>query len=324
MSLLNYYDRIVWVNLTIYILYFIIKYLPAVIYFFIWLVKCCQKDKGSPSKNTSLPLPWVLLLVFGKQLGLKDASKLHKIILRDTAVMSRSGQIMVFYVIILGSIVLALGSAFDITFFSPSHICTEDPSIDCYPQLISDTMGANATNLTMPVDISQPILDCSYWNSPGVSSQVTFTCFQREFFNFELFLAITGGLLAFAFIALNVSIGLLLRITRSCMNKITSVPILAVRVTFIIIFIIVELAMAILCLVLGVVNVTADTVDDDPGVTFLTMHASEILVIVGIVATLLWLPWEEYVTYQKECHDEPKALGGLELKETLSESVAKA
>ena len=302
MSLMNYYDRIVWVNLAIYILYFIIKYLPAVVYFFIWLVKCCRKSNDSPSTKPTLPLPWVLLLVFGKQLGLKDASKLHKIFLRDTKVMSRSGQIMVFYVVIFGSIVLALGSAFDITFFSPSHICTEDPSIDCYPQLIS---GANGTNLTMPIDISEPILDCSYWNSEGVSRQVTFICFQRELFNFELFLAAAGGLLAFAFIALNASIGLLLRITRYCMNKTDdTTAIFVIRVISIIIAIVVELTMAILCLVLGATSDSVDTVEDDPGVTFLTMHASEILVIVGIVATLLWLPWEEYVKHQK-AHPHP-------------------
>ena len=304
MSLHDYYDRIVWVNLAIYILYFIIKYLPAVVYFFIWLVnKCCRKSNNSSSNNSSSDnssdsehgpaLPWLLLLVFGKQLGLKNASKLHKIHLRDEPVMSRSGQIMVFYVLIFGSVVLALGSALDLTLFSPSHICTEDPTIDCYPQRIS---GANATtNLTMPIDISEPILDCSYWNSEGVSSQITFFCFQNDDFNFELFMAITGGLLAFAFIALNVSIGFLLRITRCIMSKDNSVPILVVRVTAIIFAVIAELVLALVCLVLAVSRTSVDAVDDEPGVVFLTKHASEILVVAGIVATLLWLPWEEYV-----------------------------
>jgi hypothetical protein len=330
MSLLNYYDRIVWVNLAIYILYFIIKYLPAVVYFFIWLVKCCRKSNYSSSNSTGPPLPWLLLLVFGKQLGIKmNTNKLHRIFLRDTKVMSRSGQIMVFYVLIFGSVVLALGSALDLTLFSPSHICTEDRNIDCYPQLIR---GANATtNLTMLISdidtLSRPIPDCSYWNSEGVSSQVTFLCFQNKYFNFELFMAITGGLLAFAFIILNASIGFLLRITRSCMSKITSVPILAVRVIAIIVAVIVELVMALLCLVLAVVRTSVDEVEDDPGVVFLTMHASEILVIVGIVATLLWLPWEEYVKYQQEHRGSggvSNALGGIELQNTLEKSPTKA
>ena len=333
MSLNDYYDRIVWVNLAIYILYFIIKYLPAVVYFFIWLVQCCRKCKNSSSpsdtsssdstgqplpKRKGPPLPWLLLLVFGKQLGLKDASKLHKICLRDYEAMSRRGQIMVFYVLIFGSVVLALGSALDLTLFSPSHICTEDPTIDCYPQRIS---GANATtNLTLPIDISEPILDCSYWNSEGVSSQITFFCFQNDDFNVELFMAITGGLLAFAFIALNVSIGFLLRITRCIMSKITLVPILAVRVTAIILAVIAELVLALVCLVLAVSRTSVDAVDDEPGVVFLTMHASEILVIVGIVATLLWLPWEKYVEYQTKYRDQ-KALGGMALDQNFEEST---
>jgi hypothetical protein len=310
MSLDHYHDRIVWVNLAIYILYFIIKYLlPPVVYFFIWLVKCCQKSDKPPeslSKSTGPPLPWLLLLVFGKQLGIKmDPNKLHRIFLRDTKVMSRSGQIVVFYILILGSVVLALGSALDLTLFFPSNICTEDSTIDCYPQQIRK--ANTTTNLTMPININQPILDCSYWNSEGVSSQVTFLCFQNDDFNFELFMAITGGLLAFAFIVLNASIGFLLRITQCCMSKITSVPILAVRVTAIIVAVIVELVIALLCLVLAVARTSVDEVEDDPGVVFLTMHASEILVIVGIVATLLWLPWEEYVEHQN-------ALGEIELQ----------
>ena len=310
MSLHNYYDRIVWVNLSIYMLYFIIKYLPAILYPIVRLIN--QKCSNS-SSNSTLPLPWILLLIFGKQLGLRDASKLHKIFLKDTKVFSRCGQITVFYIVILGSIVLALGSAIDLTLFSVSHICTEDPNIDCYPQLIS---GANESNLTMPIDISQPILDCSYWNSEGVSRQVTFACFQRDDFNFELFLAITGGLLAFAFIALNAAIGLLLQVTRSCMTKVDMKTMFGIRVVVIVLAIIIELVMAILCLVLGVTSRTADSTNDDPGVIFLTMHASEILVIVGVVATLLWLPWEEYVKIQRESRGSggvANALGNIEL-----------
>ena len=161
------------------------------------------------------------------------------------------------------------------------------------------TSGVNATNLTMPIDISQPILDCSYWNSPGVSSQVTFICFQKKF-NFELFLAITGGLLSFALIVLNTSIGLLLRITQCCMTKLNLKHMFKIRMVFIGIVILVELAMVILCLVLGITRVSPDSINDDPGMTFLTMHATEILAVVSIVATLLWLPWEEYVEEQNK------------------------
>ena len=301
-ALSDYYDRIVWVNFTIYALYFLIKYVIG------GILLCDvirQKKRGHyeeeerPDDNESIAsksLPWLIILAFGKQLGLKDASKLHKLHIKTTGAMSYCGQISVFYVVIIGSLILALGSALDLTLFTPSRICTEDPSTDCYPQLIS---GANGTDLTLPIDVSEPILDCSYWTSEGVSRQVTFFCFQQEF-NFDLFVAVIGGLLAFTFIALNASIGFLLRITQSCMTKINLKCMFWIRIIFIGIVIVIELAMAILCLALGVTRVSPDTVDDDPGVTFLTMHASEILATVGIVATLLWLPWEEYVEAQKQ------------------------
>ena len=75
---------------------------------------------------------------------------------------------------------------------------------------------------------------------------------------------------------------------------------LKIRMVFIGIVILVELAMVILCLVLGITRVSPDSINDDPGMTFLTMHATEILAVVSIVATLLWLPWEEYVEKQNK------------------------
>ena len=298
----DYFNRIVYVNLIIYFLYFLVKYVAGA--FLLCDVirqkrRTHNKTEEKPNKDesaSSKSLPWLIILAFGKQLGLKDNSKLHKLQIKTTEAMSYCGQITLFYVVIVGSLILAFGSAIDLTLFSPSHICTEDPSIDCYPQLIS---GANGSNLTMPVDVSEPIQDCSYWNSEGVSSQVTFFCFQEEF-NFDLFLAVIGGLLAFAFIALNASIGLLLRITQSCKNKcqMSVKQMFWIRMISIVISIAIELAMVILCLVLGIARVSPDSVDDDPGITFLTMHASEILAVVAIITTLLWLPWEEYVREQ--------------------------
>ena len=135
-ALSDYYGRIVGVNLTIYFLYFLCKYPIGSILLLYNVIK--QKRiygaERSPDRNESKSLPWLLILAFGKQLGLKDASKLHKLHIKTMGAMSYWGQIAVFYVIIIGSAILALGSALDLTLFSPSHICTEDPSIDCYPQ----------------------------------------------------------------------------------------------------------------------------------------------------------------------------------------------
>ena len=315
-SLQNYYDRIVAVNLTVFIIYLLLKCISVCILCCdvakqlqkrtLCTCTCtCQSSELCENKSTSSreSLPWLILLAFGKQVGLKDTSKLHKLCIKNyDRIASYCGQITVLYVVIVGSIILALGSALDLTLFSPSHICTEDPNIDCYPQLIS---GANATDLTMPVNISQPIPDCSYWNSERVSKQVTFLCFQREF-NFELFLAITGGLLGFAFIALNVLIGALLRVTQCCMRgKITATPscLRVVRYISIAFALVLEIVVALLYIVLGVSRVSPDSMNDDTGVIFLTMHAAEILLACGTLTTLLWLPWEEYVNEQEKQND---------------------
>ena len=302
MSLHQYYNRIVWVNLTVYIAYFIIKYFSGIGLGVMTVIRKCRKtssqSESTNNANRRPSLPWLILVVFGKQLGLKDASKTHKLFIKDTAILSRCGQITVFYIIILGSVVLALGSALDLSLFSVTRICTEDPNIDCYPQLINASVDLMDFYIsTVPID--KPIQDCStVWNSVGISSRVTFLCFQR-FFNFEYFLAVSGGLLAFAFIILKASIGCLLRTTHYCMIALEAKYMLVIRFIFIAFAEVVNIGMAILCLVLGVTTVTPDSINDDPGTVFLAMNSVEILVIIGTVATLLWLPWEEYIKHQK-------------------------
>ena len=50
-----------------------------------------------------------------------------------------------------------------------------------------------------------------------------------------------------------------------------------------------------------------DDTTDPPDISFLTMHAAELLVIFGIAATLQWLPWEEYkYTTDENYHNNPK------------------
>ena len=302
-SLHDYYDRMVWVNLTVYIAYFLLKYVSGVVLGVISVIRKCRRSHSQPQPSTSgneaaskrPSLPCLVLLVFGKQLGLKDASKLHKLFIKDTDILCHCGQITVFYIVILGSVVLALGTALDLSLFSVTRVCTEDPIIDCYPQLLNDTV--NATGLDISVD--KPIQDCTFWNSVGVSNRVTFMCFQH-FFNFDYFLAVSGGLLAFAFIVLNAMTGFLLRVTQCSVNKLKPLHMLVIRIFLIVVTVLVDIALAILCLVLGVDNVTPDSINDSPATVFLAMHSSVILVVVGTIATLLWLPWEEYVKHQRD------------------------
>lgn len=316
MSLQSYYDSIVWLNLSVFILYFLIKYVPLSVYtmyLLVQLFKKCKQRNSPPTpnqegeQNNSSPtsnqeeaptLPCLVLLVFGKQLGTKYATKKHKIYITDMECSPRIWQLAVFIIIILESTLLALGSALDLTLFEVTHVCTEDPYIDCFPQLINKD---NQTNLTISVD--RPIQDCSFWNSESILETVTFVCFQR-YFNLEMFLGIAGGLVAFALIVLKTTIGLLIWLTRLCIRKSgKSTGCTCTYIThwiFIGVALVIEAVVVVLQLVLGVTKISADGTSDTPESVFLTMHNSEILVVVGTVATLLWLPWEQYVKHQRE------------------------
>ena len=300
-SLYTYYDRVVYLNLLIYLLYVIVKYLIGLILLGIFQFKFEQ---------TETPIQWIVFYIFGKLLQRNKADKdktiyiptisLHS--LSDTKKMSRHGQITLLFVVIVSSLILAVGTALDLSLFGVSHICTEDSRIYCYPQLIS---GANGTGLNISVE--EPLQSCTYWNSEGVSERVTFICFDKEF-NFDFFLASTGGLLALTLYVLKTATGVLLSLARCCVKTCNSTYkngsedksctsttcVFVVRIIFAVLASIVEVVLVILCLVLAVEMVSVDSASDPPSITFLTMHAAEILVIFGITATLLWLPWEDY------------------------------
>ena len=169
-------------------------------------------------------------------------------------------------------------------------MCTEDPKIDCYPQLIE---GADDTGLN--IDITAPIQNCSFWNSEGVANRVTFECYQLVY-NAELFFAAMGGLLAFSIIMMKVLTEIFL-----CLGKCTqSLGTHCQRCTFIIriltatIAALAEVSFAVLGLVFGATGSTVDNTDDTPELTFLAIHTAELLLLLGAAATLLWLPWETY------------------------------
>ena len=278
-SLEEYYNRIVYLNLAIYVSYVFIKYVLGPILLCVYI----NRNDGV------LNLQWVVHLIFGKLIGTSD-TRLPKISLNKTKKMSRHGQVVLLFVIIAAFVVLAVGTALDLSLFTRSHICSEDTRIDCYPQLIS---GANSTGLNISIDA--PIRDCTEWNSEGVSTRVTFICYQKEF-NLELLLAATGGLLALAFYVMKSTIGALLVLTRFLSKKCKchNACLYIFRIVVAISASVVEVVLVAVCLMFAVTRLTVDTTNDPPASTFLAMHAAEILVIFGITATLIWLPWEEY------------------------------
>ena len=314
-SLEDYYNLIFWINYFVYLSYFFIKYLVAPILWFIleWADrrqrKEGQRDKsclGRFAKTTKL-MQSVVLLVFGKQLAIKrlddnkDKNDIPEFILRKRRL--SYGATMVLFVLVATFGVLAVGSALDLTLLSITHICSEDPTIDCYPQRIS---GANATGLN--ISTQEPILDCTFWNSDGVSDRVTFVCYQFVL-NVELFLAVIGGLLAFFIYAMKTTITVLLFLSVCCLGgcedeskseKGCRSCICVTRIGAAILASVIEIVVAVVCLVLGATGSTVDSTNDTPELMFVAMHASEVLVVFGIIATSLWLPWEDYTKAYKK------------------------
>ena len=316
-SLEDYYNLIFWINYFVYLSYFLIKYMLAPLLWCIleWADRRIRKGKkdtsclGKFARITKL-MQSVVLLVFGKQLAvkqleIKDKNDIPKFTLRKTKL--SYGAVMVLFVLIATFGILAVGSALDLTLLSVTHICSEDPTIDCYPQLIS---GANATGLN--ISIEEPITDCTFWNSDGVSERVTFQCYQFVF-NVELFLAVIGGLLAFFIYAMKTTISVLLFLSVCCLggcvddsegggkSKCTCKNcICAIRIGAAILTSLIEIVLAVVCLVIGATGSTVDSSHDTPELMFLAMHASEVLVVFGIIATSLWLPWEDYTKMCKE------------------------
>jgi hypothetical protein len=301
-SLEYYYNLVFWINYVVYLGYFLIKYVVAPILWFI-LKLANRRRNGCLGKFAIItkPMQSIILLTFGKQLAIKqiaeekDENRIPKMTLHKRRLSYVAT--MVLFTLIAAFWILALGSALDLTLLSVTHTCSEDPQIDCYPQLIT---GVNDTGLN--ISISEPIRDCSFWNSKGVSDRVSFVCYQF-IFNVELFLAVVGGLLALFIYTAKTTIALLLSLTVCCLCGSTNTNKI-VRIIVAVITSLIEIALAILCLVLGATGTTVDNTEDTPELLFVSMHASEVLVAFGIVATLLWLPWEQYTSKPPEHHSE--------------------
>ena len=227
---LAFYFRIIfWINYAFYLLYAFIKYFVAPIFWGL-LEKANKADEDSKLAKfakITIPMRWLILQLFGGLLGIverrddeykpdtADDKNIPTLYIRNTKI--SYGGIMVLSLIIVTFGILTLSSAVDLSLLRITHVCSEDPHIDCYPQLIS---GANDTlidllNLTINTD--EPILDCAPWNSEGVSSQVTFTCFQF-IYSVEVFLATLGGLSTVFMTTMKLSAGVLLWLSGCCKN----------------------------------------------------------------------------------------------------------
>ena len=318
-SLDEYYYCIFWINYAFYLIYFVVKYPVATILWFMLYVadKTDHKDSllAKVAKMT-IPMRWLILQLFGGPLGIverrddehkpdqTDNKDIPTLYIRNHKV--EYGGIMVLCLIIISFGILTFSSAINLSLLKITHVCSEDPYIDCYPQLITDANYTlvNLSNIT--INTEEPILDCAFWNSEGVSSQVTFVCFQFVY-NVEVFFATLGGLSTALSTTMKLSAGVLLWLSGykkycdCCKDKDHNCK-WAIRITFIIVAAIIEIVLAALCMIFGLSGALVDDEGNSLIERFIAMHAVEALIIFSVVATLLWLPWDVYA--EKKVHSE--------------------
>lgn len=297
-----YYNWIFWINFSTYWLYFIIKYLMALLWVSLYVAEkdkrcCCRESEKCTNCLKGLTkvilclIRRPVLLVFGKELAMEthvyhDDDRIHvnTLSLRDRRLSYASTA--VFFVLIVSFVLLTVGSTLNLTLFSVTHICSEDPKIDCYPQLIQ---GADDTGLNISID--EPILDCTFWNSEGVSERVTFACY-RFIFNADLFFAVLGGLTAFCVTATKLTTEICLFLGKKLKQCECSICGLGTRFICATVAFFVEVIALILAMVFGGTGSMVDKENDSIALVFLATHITEILIVLGATATLLWIPWE--------------------------------
>ena len=316
-SLDDYYNFIFWANYAIYFLYFLIKYVAGM-YLLVMSLVWFAYHKGSNQEDNAgsgcncgkkvfTSLRWVVLQLFGGPLGIverhKDAyrkdeldeKKIPTLYIRNKKL--SHGDILVLSVLIISFGVLTLISAVNLSLLRVTHVCSEDPHIDCYAELIDGANDTIVTSFNISIDTSEPLSDCSFWNSEGVSSQVTFTCFQFVV-NIEAFIAAVGGLLQVFLITMKVLTGIFLTLNECCSSESCDNSIRnffrCIAALFATLF---EVILAITCIVLvqkGTINM-----DNPLLLKYFSIYASDFLIFFGVFATLLWLPWEDYAKKEK-------------------------
>ena len=216
------------------------------------------------------------------------------------------GGTMVLFVLVTTFGILAVGTALNLTIISRTYICSENPNIDCFPQTVNDS----ESDLNMTISLIEPVRDCSYWNSEGVTHKVTFECFQLVF-NVKEFISTIGGLISFFVHATTVIVAVMLFLSVWCLgggkdSKNTKrkrgcrTCLCADRIVVVIIVSIIEIILAFISFAVGISGIDIDTTHSTPQFIFIVEHASDALIVFGVIATLLWLPWEEYTKAYKE------------------------
>lgn len=201
------------INMSLYSLYIIVKFVVL-----IQLVVVRLKYKHEIPPFCSKPfyvMASLVSLVFGRPLGVvqrqddeyraDELDKEHKVptlYIRKTRLGYQAIELLT--IIIAAFCILALNSSLNASVLQVTRICSEDPKIHCYPIAIypNDSIQNNITH-------GKEITDCTFWNSEGISSRVTFICFRYKL-SFDQFFVVFGGLTTIFTLTMKIVAGTLL------------------------------------------------------------------------------------------------------------------
>ena len=282
---------------------------------------CCFQEKGSAIISSIVQKTDVIYakfshfcvnMLFGPKVGIVDRADnykkgiknekgISKLFIRnkklsDTEVSHLSLLIIVFCL-------LASITAWDVYFLEETYVCSDDPSIKCFPVADDDT--ANNTDLNLTDAQQHSTTDCSFWNSENVSSRVSIKCF-RWIYNSKAVASSVGGLLTIFLLSVRVILAVLIAICEVIIEKFLSTEeigdgaekvsrvtrfICRLRIGISVFATLIELAIGI-----GLIFVHIQDKGDytNKFIRLFYSHGNQFLLAAAIVSIILLLPVEEY------------------------------
>ena len=278
-------------NMILYTLYVFIKFVVLIQLLLLPMIldqipSCCSKLISAMGS--------LVALVFGRPLGvvqrhedeyraieLDEEHKVPILYIRKTRLSYQAIELLT--IIIASFFILALNSSLNASVLQVTQICSEDPKIHCYPVAIdpNDTIQNNIT-------YSEEITDCAFWNSEGISSRVTFLCFRYKL-SFDTFFTVFGGLTVVFTLTMKIASGTLLFVaekrTYCCsIECFTRARIITATITLLAEYIIIFISLSF----------DINSYQEGTLLNALQKISPRVALVIGIVSTTLWLPWETY------------------------------
>ena len=193
---------------------------------------------------------------------------------------------------ILAIIILCFGLLLLLTMYSTylldvSFICSEDPTLYCFPQLVSNNDINNSV-----IDTNKRITNCDIWTNQNV----TFRCFEYAL-NAKEALVVGGGLMSIFVVGMQTIISILVNIYQHTNNyrRIRQ----ALKITVLVILVFVNLIASVIIMLFTLAGTRELFEFNDPSfiqnlAAILAENGVQLVIILGTVELLLLIQWEYY------------------------------